>query len=215
MSKRVARLAVHTLLCVVASAAVCGCAGSGSLELISLNFKSIDPPAPRGSRLKLDHCYWWQDESGQVWIAMERKQSLLPGDEFLFVFNMSLVLEKMPAGAARNYMVSDRALRAAARIGPAELRFTSEAGALALYRESGDRLRGSFRLRVARQYGTMLGGWSRPARYLMQGTFIAVPDEARGRQIAAATEESGFERGDRASDATDSTEAATRPTPGE
>lgn len=211
MNKRVVRLAVHTLLCVVAIGAMCGCAGSGTLELISLNFKSIDPPAPRASRLKLDRCYWWEDESGQVWIAMELERSLLPGDDFRFVFKMSLVLEKMPAGAARNYMVSDRALRAAARIGPAELRFISEAGALALYRERGDRLRGSLRLRVARQYGTMLGGWSRPARYLMQGTFVAVPGEARGREIAAATEESGFDRGGRAGDTTDSA-AAVHPT---
>jgi hypothetical protein len=59
---------------------------------------------------------------------------------------------------------------------------------VALYREAGAQYRGSFRMEVAREVQQLLGGWSRPSRYLMMGTFTAVANETRGRQIATATE---------------------------
>ncbi len=65
---------------------------------------------------------------------------------------------------------------------------------MALYRDSGDRLKGSFRLDVLRQSQRLLGGWTPPSRFIMLGTFDAVPDAGRGRQIVAATEASGWER---------------------
>jgi hypothetical protein len=85
-------------------------------------------------------------------------------------------------------------LRAVARFGPAQSRFESLSGVVALYRQAGDRLRGSFRLQVAREVQQWLGDWSRPSRYLMMGTFEAVPDEQRGRRIAQETEAVGRER---------------------
>jgi hypothetical protein len=162
---------------------LCACQGRGRVEFIDLNYREIDPPAPRTQRMNVERCYWWADESGQVWIALEHEQSVLLGAE-RFVFQMSLVLEKLPAGHARNYLVTKRELRAAARLGPAEGRFVSLSGIVALYRESDDRLRGSFRLEVAREIGQLLGGWGRPTHHLMQGTFVAVHDEQRGRRIA-------------------------------
>ncbi len=102
-----------------------------------------------------------------------------------FRFQMSLVLEDLPAGRARNYLVKKREFRGVARMGPAHSRWTSLSGVVALYREPGDRLRGSFRLQVAREVQQLLGGWSSPDRYLMMGTFEARPDvNGHGRQIA-------------------------------
>lgn len=181
-------------LCVLA-----GCQGRGHVQIAALNFQAIDPPAgppPRFSQLDLDRCYWWTDEEGHVWIAMERDQrSLVLGELGHMRFQLSLALGEPPAGRARDYRVSRRELRIAARLGPAQSRWTSLSGIVALYREPQDRLRGSFRLDVAREVQQLLGGWGRPARFLIMGTFMAVHDEAAGRRIAADTESLGLERG--------------------
>ncbi len=171
-----------------------GCAGSGRLELAALNYRAIDPPAARTVQLDLDRCYWWTNEQGRVCIAMqqERWNALLP--KFKFDFQASLVLDEPPAGRARDYVVSPRVLRGLVRAGPALSRFTSAEGVAALYRESGQRLRGSFRMRARREVAQLLGGWSRPVNYLLQGTFTAVHDEGRGRAILEVTEANGWER---------------------
>jgi len=169
-----------------------GCSGHGQIELSSLNYRAIDPPPPRAARLELDRGYWWTDADGQVWIALSGRRQLLCGPPLRF--DMSLVLEKLPAGPARNYQVGFRELRAMSRWGPTESRFTSVAGVVALYRRPQERLRGSFRLIVQRQYRQLLGGWSGPSSYLLQGTFEAVHDEKAGQAIAAQTEAYGWER---------------------
>ncbi len=178
----------------VLCAAATGCNGHGRLELVPLNYRSIDPPAARVVRLDVDRCYWWSDESGQVWVAMETARRPLFGVFGEFVFQLSLVLERLPAGEGRNYTVARRELRALARFALTEGRFVSAAGIVALYREEHDRLRGSFRLLARREVSKLLGGWGRPSSYLMQGTFEAVHDEQRGRRIAAATESQGWQR---------------------
>jgi len=177
-------------------AGVFGCAGHGTVEVASLNFAAIDPPAPppRSTCLALDRCYWWLEEDGTVCVAMQRDIA------FAFVpdrfrFRLSLRLERLPAGKARQYRVGRKELRAVARFGISESRFTSVAGIVALYREPHDRLRGSFRLLVERRVAGLLGGFGAPQRYLFQGTFVAVRDRQRGQPILEATESGGFERG--------------------
>ncbi len=183
--------AAAVLLAVLAAA---GCGGSARVELATLNFSAIDPPAPQVARVVLHRCTWWQDDAGQVWIAMERQEPLVvvPGH---FGFRLSLVLSGLPAGRAREYRVAQRELRAAVRLGPVESRYESILGIVALYREPGDRLRGSFRLLVGQQSSRLLGGWTSPMQQLMLGTFEAVPDtDGRGRAIAAETEAAGWSR---------------------
>lgn len=178
----------------VCLAATAGCGGSARLELVSLNYRAIDPPAPQAARLALDHCWWWTDADGRVWVAMQTQRRSPLGRYGHFEFQLSLALDEPPAGRARNYRITRRSLRARARVGPIESRFTSTAGIVAVYREPGERLRGSFRIATRRQVSRLLGGWSRPARYLIQGTFQAVHDEARGRPVAELTESHGWER---------------------
>ncbi len=173
---------------VFALLAAIGCSGSGRVEVASLNFEAVDPPAgppPRFTRIALDRCYWWLDENGRVCVAMERNQPTPLGPGWRFRFQLALQLDEPPAGRARDYRVTKRELRATARFGPSQSRFTSISGVVALYRQPQDRLRGSFRLLVAREVQQMLGGWGLPGRYLMMGTFEAVRNEEHGRQIRA------------------------------
>lgn len=188
----------HTLgasagtLVLLLSAVSLGCSGRADLEFTSLNFRSIDPPPPH-TRSRIDHCYWWLDEQDRVRIAMERRVGSILGEDFAFQFQLSLVLEKLPAGRARNYTVGKNELRALARAGPFESRFSSTAGIVALYRRSGDRLHGSLRLQVARQsVNPLLGNLTRPTRYLITGTLDAIHDERRGKAIIDTMEKSGF-----------------------
>jgi hypothetical protein len=172
-----------------------GCQGSGQVQIAALNFRAIDPPPPRFWQLDQDRCYWWTDEDGHVWVAMERDQrSLVLGEMGRLRFQISLALGEPPAGKTREYLLSRRELRAAIRFGPMQSRWTSLSGILALYRESQDRLRGSFRLDVACEVQQLLGGWGNASRYVMMGTFTAVHDEIAGRRIAADTESLGLER---------------------
>lgn len=165
-----------------------GCQGMGQVSVTALNFEAIDPPAgpePRVVTLKMDRCYWWE-EAGGIWVALERDRGVPLGPEWRFKFQIALALGERPAGRARDYRVSQGEMRAAARFGPAQSRWESVRGVVALYREPDERFRGSFRLQVDREVQQVLGGWSRPMRYLMLGTFTAVHGPERGRQIAEA-----------------------------
>jgi hypothetical protein len=176
-----------------AALVLCGCQGGGHVDLAALNYRDIDPPAARFTSVNLDRCFWWTDEQEHVWVALERDQVIWLGPAH-FVFQLSLQLDKPPAGHSRNYLASNRELRGVVRFGPAQSRFVSQAGIVALYRESGDHLRGSVRLDVLRHAQQLLGGWSPAGRYLMLGEFDAVHDEQAGRRIAEATEAHGWER---------------------
>lgn len=178
-------------------ACIAGCAGSAHIELAALDYKMIDPPAPKFAPIDARQCYWWTAGDGKVWVAIEQyTESVLFGKSGAFLFQLSLELKDAPAGRARNYLVEQRELRAIVKIGPAEIRFQSLAGIVALYRDrnSPDHLRGSFRLLVGREVSQVLGGWSRGTNVLMLGSFEAVRDEARGKRIADATEGNGWQR---------------------
>ena len=94
-----------------------------------------------------------------VVVAADHGQLLGAAGEL--VCQLSMVLDKPPRGHARNYLVSKRELRGLARFGPAAARYVSLSGIVALYREPGDRLRGSFRLQVARQSSLVTPAMSR------------------------------------------------------
>lgn len=175
-----------------------GCADPGHLELTALDYQMIDPPAPQVTRIGLDRAYWWTDDQGDVWISLERVVTPLFGKFGTFRFQFSFAVDKPPAGKARNYILAQREFRGLLRLGPAESRLVSVTGILALFREPGDRFRGSFRLEATRQTSRMLGGFGPAVRYLLLGRFNAVLDAGRGAEIAAATESNGWERGSRA-----------------
>lgn len=177
--------------------ALTGCAGTAHVCVVALDYQAIDPPAgppPQVTQLDLDRCYWWTDENGRVRVAMECERPALLVPEWRFRFQLSLALDEPPAGRARDYKLGQRELRGVARFGPAQSRLESVRGIVAVYRERGDQLRGSFRMEVAREVQQLLGGWGRPGRFLMMGTFTAVHDEPRGRRIASEAEALGPQR---------------------
>jgi hypothetical protein len=149
------------------------------------------------SQIAIDRAYWWTDERGDVWVALERVFAPLFGRFGTFTFQFSFAVDKPPAGKARNYVLGQREFRGTVKLGPSESRFVSVRGILALFREPGERIRGSFRLEATRQTSRLLGGWGPAVRYLLMGRFDALPDAARGAAIAEATESNGWERAPR------------------
>ncbi len=171
-----------------------GCAQRGRIELVSLDFRNIDPPAPHVVTLRAAECCWWVDERGDLWVAMHREQHVPWRPRLRFELDMSLRLAAPPAGRARNYRLDRDSLRLRIEVGPWQLRFSSMAGIAAVYHESGKRLRGSVRARTRRVTSQLLGGWSKPTGYLLMASFTAVPDAERGRAIADRTEADGWDR---------------------
>jgi hypothetical protein len=169
-----------------------GCSG-GKVQIVSLDYRSIDPPSVEPVEIVLDGCYWWTDEQEQLWVAMNAgwQPGLGAGP---LSFKLSLLLPRLPSGEGRDYPVSDRTLRAVARIGPLEGRFCSVTGIVAIYRQPGERLRGALRALVTREVAQLLGGWSKPTRLLMLARFEAVYDPASGRPILEASESHGWDR---------------------
>ena len=170
-------------VCTASLLIIAGCTGSGRLEFASLDFRAVDPPAPRVSPVSVRECYWWTEHDGQVWIAMQSQKTAFFNPKLRFQFQLSLALEKLPAGKARNYKLGPRELQVRVRFGPWESRFSSQTGIAALYCEPGDRLRGSVRVQTTRETLQWRGGGGKPVRYLMLGSFTAVHDEQRGRAI--------------------------------
>ena len=177
-----------------ASLLALGCNGSGQIQFASLSYRSIDPPNAAVAEVEARECYWWEDDDGRVWVAMQRHFSPPFHPEFYVHIELSLVVDRLPRGKARNYRLNRDSLRARVRIGPWETRFSSQIGVAAVYRERGDRLRGSVRLQTQRVTSQLFSGWGRPQRYLMLVSFEAVPDAQRGLPIVASSESSGWER---------------------
>lgn len=183
-------------LACLATLFLAGCRGGGNVQLISLDFRSIDPPAPRVFELSFDRCVWWSDERGRLWLAMSRDLQSIFGPLGRVQFEMSIRLEKPPSGRARNYSLAAEEVRARIRTALSETRLTSISGILAVYREGGEGMRGSFRFQANRHTLQILGGWSRGARFLFLGRFHAVPDAGEAGAIVESTEGPGFERGE-------------------
>jgi hypothetical protein len=170
-----------------------GCAPDTQIHMVALNYENIDvePRFVLPVRVNPQRCYWWTNESGKVYLAMEHDAPSIFGPAGRSVFQLVFTLEQPPAGRARNYLVAKQEMFAVARQGPARSRYTATSGIVALSRESGDRYRGSFRIQATREVNKLLGDWGRAGRYLLTGVFTATHDEQRGRRIEADARQSG------------------------
>ena len=186
---RLARVSVIATLVSLA-----GCNGRGHIQFASLSFQSIDPPNAKVAQLEASECYWWTDGEGRAWVAMQRVIVPPFQPQLRVHMELSLAVDQLPRGRARNYRLDRESLRARIRIGPWETRFTSQTGIAAVYRGHGNHLRGSVRMRAQRVTSQLLAGWGRPSGYLMLVTFDAVPGEAQGTRIVESTESAGWER---------------------
>lgn len=182
------RTAGGVLLLTLLGVGGCGLSGTGQLELISLNLNAIDPPAPRTTALPMQRAYWWTDAAGKVQVVLSQRQRL-PFRSEVFTYDVILTLDGLPAGQEREYALRAGALRTLARVGPARAQGRSIRGVAALYRAPHDRLRGSLRVLID-QEALLLLSWSSPSQRLLQGTFEAVHDAARGAALRAELETS-------------------------
>lgn len=188
------RFPLHRWLAATLLLAV-GCSAPGNLELVSMSFQSIDPPAPFSHKLPLREATWWTDADGTLWIAGDHLTALPIGPVDRFTMQLSLRLPRLPNGKARNYTLTSDSLRAVLDLGPGRSRLQSTRGIAAVYREPGDRLRVSVRCQTARQ-NRGLSDWTKPEPFLLLAEFVArhAADPAAGRVVVQATEGDGFER---------------------
>lgn len=177
------------------AAAVAGCAGRGAVEFASLDLAAIDPPPPHVQRITFEKVFWYVEEAdGTLRLALDKDAPSLLGEIGRVRVQISLRLEKLPAGPTRQYPLRTNEMRCRIRVGAAESRLLSATGMAAIDRVDGRRLRGQFRLIATRRTLGLLGGWVNGPRALLLGEFEAVSGRDQCKAIYAATEENDFAR---------------------
>ncbi len=172
-----------------------GCAGRGLVEFASLDFATIDPPPPRVQRVSFERAFWHVEESdGTLRVGLEKDAASLLGEIGRVRVEISFRLDKMPAGAGKQYRLRSQEMRCRVRVGAAESRLSSATGIATIDRVDGRRLRGQFRVIASRRTLQLLGGWADGPRALMLGEFEAVLDAEQCAAIYASTEENDFGR---------------------
>ena len=192
MSRNVQLAALLGLLIVCAETA--GCAGSAHIGVVPLNLKKLRDRDPLIRHLDARRCYYWHDEKGRLCIALEFENLSLIGDYGRRSLAMSLVLNEMPVGNARNYRANLRTLRMIARAGAQHVRWASLSGIVAIRRTPAGHIRGRFRIAAKQQKFHIALGWSSDSRVLLFGEFDAIPGEPEGRKILTRTEADGMDR---------------------
>ena len=171
-----------------------GCHNSAELHLIPLTYSRIDAQAPLVLSLQTQECYFWVDERQQIRIAMTGRTAPLFDKENRRTFDMSLVLDGVPANVARNYRVTRRGLRGTLSQGDHHTRFASIRGIAAVWLDGPDRIHGRIRISTKHQKFNVLLGWHASRQVLVLGEFNAVRDRRRCEAILTRTEEGGMER---------------------
>jgi hypothetical protein len=168
-----------------------GCTGSGTVQFASLDMTRVDPPPARVQTVQFGRVSWWTDEvDGTLRIAFEKDAPSLLGEIGRVIVQLSLRLEKLPAGPSREYKLGPSELRGRVRVGATETRLASASGVAVIDRVSESVLR----LIATRRTMQLLGGWGTGARLLVLGEFRAVREEGVGARIYEETESNDFVR---------------------
>lgn len=166
---------------------VAGCR-SGEVLLAALDYQRIDPPASTVSELPLDRCYWWTEDDGRLMIVAGLRRTAMLMPRLSLDFRILISLDGPPAGRARDYVLTRHQVQARLTAVGHQVRLTGHRGICAVYRPSDALLTCHLRAQVLRQVGQLLGGWGRPAPYLLLATLKARHDPVRGRQLAECFE---------------------------
>lgn len=191
--KRFHELRAFAPLCIFMLA---GCAGSGEVNLVSLEANAIDPPGPTVYRYDAQECYWWTSETHELDIALHCERGTFLGLAGTASLELSFVLPNEPAGTAKDYRIGRREIRGAFNFGLENHRFSSYQGIVGVVSKN-KTLEGSYRLWLLHQPGSGLFNLfpRQPGQLLVFGRFTAKPDDkGLGRQILANTESGGWER---------------------
>jgi hypothetical protein len=182
-------------IAVLALVVLTGCAGSGTFQFASLDMTRIDPPPAQVQTVQFERAFWWTDEiDGTLRIAFEKDAASLLGEIGRVIVQISLRLEKPPAGPSREYKLGPAEMRGRVRVGAMETRLASASGVAVIDRVREGVFRGALRLIATRRSMQLLGGWGSGARLLVLGEFEAVRDRDAGRRIYSDTESSDFSR---------------------
>lgn len=205
------RTATAVSLLVVTLASM-GCNGSARFGFVSLNTQAIDPPRVEPFEFSADECYWWTDDSGNLRIALHaRQRNVFLGKLGILDIDLSLCLDKPPAGLGRDYPLHQHEPRILIRSVMQTQRFTSVSGIASVLVKPGDQMHGSFRilLNPVAEAGMLSILPSKPGPVLCYGTFRAVRDAERG--VALLNQSDASMSVNQATSLRTSNDATTRP----
>ncbi len=199
--RRLRALAVSPSLLLSLSLSAClacaGCNGSATANLIPILRSDLPPQEPLMQTVRADEAYYWVDDNGSLNIAMRHETHSLLGAVFDLTWNMSIVLDGLPAGSQRLYQLTSRDVRVVQSCGGDHRRYRSAAGVAVLEAPKGHQLEGRFHITVYQQQFGVLTGWT-PSYHgpllVLAGEFEAVENHTRGREILEQTEADGFGR---------------------
>ncbi len=190
---------LHSLFFILHS----GCAPVATVHVIPLNLQKINVNRPLLATFTADECYYWVNDESELCIAMTGKiKAGLFSTRFFGIvgrpgrheFDLSLVLEGLPAGSSRAYLATFRTARSRMRDGGAHTRFASFEGVVSVWDYGGQKMGGRFRLKAVQQSFMVLSGWWRDTQVLCLGEFTAEHDRRRGEALFARTEEGALKR---------------------
>lgn len=116
------------------------------------------------------------------------------GKRFEKEFLLSLVAKELPAGGGREYRMDRRTARVRHDAGYTHRRAASVSGILAIWDYGQSQLRGRFRFTAKEQSYSVLKGWNGNNAVLLVGEFVAVCNEAVGKELLKRTEEGSMSR---------------------
>lgn len=175
-----------------------GCAGDGAVRIMPLMRTDFPEREPLVQEVVIDEAYYWlEDDELNVSLRTHRGAGL--GQPFDFEWQLSLVLDEMPAGSSRLYRLDMDSVRMSQTVGADHRRSRSWTGVAVIEAPERGRLGGRFHVNVRQQQFTLLGGWQphflQAPMLIVAGRFQATEDVERGQAIRDETEAMGFERG--------------------
>lgn len=181
-------------IAVMIACTITGCTDRASIHMISLADRRISTTEPLIERITPRECYFWENDKGELCVAMRSSSGSILGRRFKKEAIASFLLEGPPAGAARNYTVTRRTARILRHAGMSHTRCASLGGIIAVWDYGGNTLRGRLRFSAKRQDYSVLVGWSGNTKVLFVGEFTAVRNRTAGEKILTRTEEGGMKR---------------------
>lgn len=182
----------------LASALLAGCRGGGTAHVVPLTRTDFTDREPLIQNVPLSEAYYWVDDGGHVTVALRYHAASLLGPAFEADWQMSLVVEGLPAGSSRLYSLRPDAVRIVQTLGADQRRSRGWSGIAVLRAPEAGPLKGRFHVNVRQQQFTLLGGWSPPPyqapTMVIVGEFDAVLDADRAQAIRRETEAAGFGR---------------------
>ena len=176
--------------------ALAGCSGSGSVHIVPLIRTDLPPGEPLMQTVPISEAYYWNDSDGTLKLALRHRAPALLGASL--DWQMSVVLEGLPAGKERLYRLAQREIRVVQDYGGDHRRSRSGMGVAVVEAPRNRRLKGRLHANVQQQQFGVLTGWNPPiyrgAMLVLVAEFEAVENRTKGEEILRYTESDGFER---------------------